>query len=59
MKKAYKIYKYWLIYREWLIENNLDDDTEFINIDSLIQFVEKQISKEDAERIWAFCQEAY
>lgn len=40
---AKKIHRYFEIYREYILDNNLEDDSDLITIDSLIAFVEDEI----------------
>lgn len=43
---AKKVVRYYLIYREYLLEHNLPDDSNTITVSNLIDFVENQIDTE-------------
>lgn len=45
--KARTLVKYYSIYRQYLLDNNLPDDSNEISVEELIDFVENQISLED------------
>lgn len=52
MKKLAKVV-YWdyLIYKEYLLDNGLDDDSNSITVDELHDFVNNEISVEERESI--------
>lgn len=51
---AKNIYRAYLIYREYLSNNNLDDDSNSITADAVIEFVEKEIDEEERKEIEKF-----
>jgi hypothetical protein len=44
---ARTVVRYFEIYKQYLTDNNLDDDTNSISVEDLIDFVESQIDEED------------
>lgn len=50
--KAKQIFKYFLIYREFLRENNLEDDTDKITLKDLIDFVQQQMEPEERKSLY-------
>jgi hypothetical protein len=50
------IYRYYLIYREYLLENSISDDSNSITTEDLLNFVQNNINFEDrlrlADKIW-------
>lgn len=46
---AKKIYDYFQIYRMYLQDNLLDDDSSSLSVEDLIEFIEEYISPEDLE----------
>ena len=56
---AKEIYYYFRIYQHFLIENKLEDDSETITAQDLIEYVDNHIDKEDFERLYSYCLEAY
>lgn len=53
---AKTIWRYYSIYKQYLLNNSLADDSSTISIDELVDFVENQITNEDrlqlADEIW-------
>jgi hypothetical protein len=47
---AKKIVMYFHIYKMYLQENSLDDDSNSISVPDLISFVEDEVDKEDQDR---------
>jgi hypothetical protein len=48
---ARQVVRYFKIYKQFLRENNLDDDSKEISVESLINFVENHISEDDRMEI--------
>ena len=54
MKKsilAKKVVLYYQIYKAYLLDNNLDDDSNSITVPSLMYFVDQMINPEDFKRL--------
>jgi len=45
--KAIKVYKYFEIYRMYIVDNLLDDDSHSISVKGLIDFVDNFMNIED------------
>lgn len=56
---AKNVYLYFRVYQHYLMNHNLDDDSNSIDVDSLMDFVENQIDEEEREELKKFCEEAY
>lgn len=54
--KAKHIFRYYLIYREHLLASQLEDDSDTITVENLVEFVDNNISDEDrldyADKVW-------
>lgn len=48
---AKQVYRNFIIYNHYLIENNLENDSKTISVSALMDFVENEIDDEDKERI--------
>ena len=46
MYKAKHVYLYYLIYKEYLLEKKLEDDSSHILVEDLMYFVQNNISEE-------------
>lgn len=44
---AREIARYFEVYKMYILDNNLDDDSKEINITELVNFVDNEISPED------------
>lgn len=54
MKKsilAKKVVLYYQIYKAYLLDNNLDDDSNSITVPSLMYFVDQMINPEEFKRL--------
>ena len=50
-QKVKKVLKYYKIYKAYLKENDLDDDSDQITVPSLMLFVKEHISDDDFKRL--------
>ena len=47
---AKKIYDYFQIYRMYLQDNLLDDDSSSLSVEDLVEFIEEYMAPEDLEK---------
>jgi hypothetical protein len=51
MTNARQVVRYYKIYKTFLLENSLDDDSKEISVEDLIDYVDNHISEEDKMEI--------
>ena len=56
---AKEVYYNYRIYQHFLIENNLDDDSNSISVEDLMEYIENHIDEDDKKRLSEFCLQAY
>lgn len=55
----YKIYYYFRVYQHFLINDKLDDDSDTISVDDLVEFVKNHINEDERNELLTFCKQAY
>ena len=48
--KAYQVIKAWVIYKDWLSSNGLEDDSKEITVKQLLDYVQNHIDEEYKEQ---------
>jgi len=59
MENARKVYYYWRMYQHFLLDNNLEDDSQHITVDDLVKYIEENLSVDERNHLWDVVLEMY